>query len=293
VVGVRWAFWRRTSSPRDRDQSLPLPDDIGLPAPERPPPPRPQVDDPADGSGPRPVPSTSSGATPDAAAGWISAGGGTGLPALPAEVPEPHDAGQPLDPGEQELCRWAVVEAVTAVLSGEPQAVDRALEPAGASLARQAFAVCAAGQVLAQRIPALSGVSDPAAVAEHEGDLLRAYAELLSERAQPARARAVPEVPRELLLHVAHVCALGGPVVPDPTAALSDEEPAESAGRSALSGDSASGRDRTPVRGWPVGVLPGRPADQLRALCVLLAQTARDGAPGAQGLAKELRATVC
>lgn len=253
---MRWAFWRRPATGRRDEpepQDRPLPDSVGLPAAARPRAARraPEVADETDERDGRQRPSPFSGAAPDAAAARRAAGGAT---ALPAGVPlEPSEGGPAarLTPPEQRLCRSAVVDAVRAALSDDARALDTALAPAEASAGRQVVATRLASRALAERLPALSGVSGPV-VDEAERDLLRAYAELLAERAEPTRARVAAEVPRELLLHLAQLGA--GRVL----AASPDE---------------------------PVSVLAGPLGPQLRALCVLLAQSARDGAPGPDALA--------
>ena len=256
---MRWAFWRRRRAAPDggSPEPLPLPDDVGLPTrPSPPPAPRRGRDEnaePAPGARPSPF----SGATPDPG-GWVSSG-------LPADGPREPAAPSALDGDAEARCRAAVVDAVGAVLAGDRSALDAALAPADAAPATRAFATCAAGQALAARLPELSGVSGAAMFDEDEDDLRRAYAELLAQRSESTRARVAPDVPRELLLHVAQVCARGGSTADDPA----------------------------PSADWPVSALSGTAAQQLRAVCVLLAQTTRDGGAGPGALPAELRRTTC
>ena len=213
-----------------------------------------------------------SGATPDAAAAWLATGGGT---ALPAEVPLDPDAEHPdatplapLDAAEREGTRRAVVDVVRAALVEDAGSFQTALTLAEGSAASQVFATSTAAAALAARLPALSGVADPVHLDVQDDALLHAYAALLAERAEPVRVRVAPDVPREAVLRLAHLCAGG--------------TPRQQAVRSGKAPPADDGR-------WPGAALGGSVSDHLRAACVLLAQTCRDGAPGPEALADELQ----
>ena len=274
---MRWAFWRRSSA-RGGDASArhdrPLPDGVGLPASA----PRPaaRAEERGDEPGPPGRSSAFSGAAPDAAAAWLAAGGGT---ALPAEVPLEPDEAEPreaLDAAVQSLLRTAVVDAVRAVLDDDARAVDTALAPVDSSADRQAYAASVAGSALAGRLPALSGVAGPVVFDEDEVDLLRAYADLLVERVEPTRARLAPDVPHDQVLQVAHVCAAAA--VGRPAQAAPGDAGRETSAATDSAGDVAA----------RLRALPDPVAASLRAVCLLLAQTCRDGAAGPGALADEL-----
>jgi hypothetical protein len=145
---------------------------------------------------------------------------------------------------------------VRAVLADEPDDV-RAVVGWPLDLAHTRAAAAAAAGVLAARLPALSGVAGPVTFDEVEGDLLHAYADLLTERAEPRRARVAPAVSREQLMVVAHLSA------------------------AAAVGDAAS--EPTLL------VLAGIPAEeQLLAGAVLLAQTCVDGSGQPEDLRREV-----
>lgn len=289
---MRWAFWRRREqedgaagerATEDRPRAdRPLPDDIGLPG--RTPGqgtavPRPEDPDDDAWQRPRTASSAFSGAVPDAVGSsggaarsvedLLGPGAGTPLPAL--------------DASSQQAARDAVVDAVRAVLDGDPTALTTALVPLDADERTARYAAVLACRALAARLPGLSGASGPvtrgeddaalqpddaalqpddaaqqqrddADVQRVDAELQRAYADLLAERADASRVRVAADVPREVVLGIAHLCAAPG---------------------------------RSP--GWPTSALPEPVGPALRAACLLLAQTSRDGAPDPDALAAELQ----
>jgi hypothetical protein len=234
-----------------------LPDSVGLGSSAPPPPAAADADDDPAGAAASGT-AAFSGAAPEDVASWNAAGGGT---AWPVGVPYEGQPAGPLDEQEERACRSSIAEAVRALLAGDPGAAETALALVDASTERQARAVTLAGRVVAARVPALSGVSGEVVFDEDESDLRRAYAELLAERVEQSRARLTPTVTRDHLLHVARVCSAAAPAT--------------------------EGAESDPS--WPAAALPGPPEQDLRALCLLLAQTSRDGAPGPEALVSELQ----
>lgn len=254
---MRWAFWRSRPRPGPSREHA-LPEDVGLPAGASPAPtlPSDERDEPSQ-LAPQPG---FSGASPDAAQ----------APARRTPDTAVADPGH-LDPQALSEAGAQVVAAVRGVLAGDVAAVERALAPLDDMPALARGASTLAAHALARRLPALSGVSGEVVFDEPAEELLHAYAELLSERAEPVRRRVAPSV-REEVSAVAHLAAgaaveevdrLAGPVRPE-------REPAS-----------------------PRLVLPGLPArQQLLVTCVLLAQTCRDGGGDVDALAAELRDLV-
>ena len=187
-----------------------------------------------------------SGATPENAA------------RLPPPRHEPEPAGPPATVDEHLLLSSGpdVAALVQAVLDDEPDDVRAALAPLADAPSARAAAVAAAG-ALAARLPALSGLAGAVTFDEAEGDLLHAYADLLTGRAEARRMSIAPGVTREQLVVVAHLAA------------------------AAAVGDAASEPTLLVLAGIP-------PQEQLLAGCVLLAQTCADGSSGAAHVAPEI-----
>lgn len=242
---MRWAFWRRRArSGQDAQDVRPLPDGTGLPTSPPPAPPAADRDEERDDRAGTAAP-TFSGASP-----------GAGTPAVrplpPAPVGPPPTVDETLMAGSGPV----VTELVRAVLADAADAVRAALTPLDDPIRLRSAAAAAAG-ALAARLPALSGLDGAVTFDEDDGDLLHAYADLLTERAERRRAGVAPGVTREQLMVVAHLAA------------------------AAAVGDAAS--EPTLL------VLAGMPAEQqLLAGCVLLAQTSEDGGGDAAGLAGEI-----
>lgn len=249
---MQWAFWRRErSEPVQPLEAAPLPDDTGLPpggtgrvvraAPD-------DADRGEDDRAPGAAASPSSGARPDPA----------GAPPTLPHAPPPVLPAPAVD--EPEIARHAelVAQLVRAVLAVDAAAVDAALAPLDDPTRARAAAAAAAG-ALAARLPPLSGLEGAVTFDEDEGDLLHAYADLLTARAEQRRTSVAPVVTREQLMVVAHLAA------------------------AAAVGDAASEPSLL--------VLAGIPArEQLLAGCVLLAQTSVDGGGGADDVAREVAA---
>ncbi len=141
---------------------------------------------------------------------------------------------------------------------------DPAVGPVGPA-AVLATALAATG-LLARRMHPLSGAASRLPD-ETEDDLLAAYAGLLVTRAEVRRARSAPRVTRDVLLATSRQAAAAAPRA---------------------------------VRGWRAGPVESLAAlrasgltaeEQLRAACVLLAQTCADGGGDAGRLAVDLRST--
>lgn len=266
-----------------------LPEDIGLPvAPSQAAGAafRDEADEPYALSTPSPF----SGASPDAAR--------TDVRREPtAAVVDP--AG--LDPGSSQQAAAAVAAAVRAVLAGDVTAVDRELLPLGDRTTETRGASSLAAHALAARLPSLSGVSGDVVFDEPADELLHAYADLLSERAESLRRTIAPGL-RDEISAVAHLAA-------DVAAQEAEDDLADSQSVGHVPADHRADADVQPLAEVPLAdaqvnppqvalarssapprlVLPGlAPRQQLLATCVLLAQTCRDGGGDVDALAAEL-----
>jgi hypothetical protein len=261
---VGWAFWRSWAR-SEPAQERPLPEDVGLPAAPSSPAAAGQPDQGSEPSD-RSVTSPFSGASPDAASAHVR---GDTSPTVATDGP------MVLDPATAARDAAVVAAAVRGVLAGDVATVDGALSALQDEPARRAAAALAT-QALAARLPALSGVTGEVVFDEPADELLHAYADLLSERAEPLRRR-VASALRDAISAVAHLAAAA-----------------------AAAQDAGQDRSDAPMPVQPPGgftgvqtglVLAGvAPRHQLLAACVLLAQTCRDGGGDADALAAELTA---
>jgi hypothetical protein len=259
---VGWAFWRSWGRSESAEQR-PLPDNVGLPAapssraggahPD-------QRSEPPDRSATSPF----SGASPDGASAHVCGDTartvGTGPPIV-------------LDPATAARDAAVVAAAVRGVLVGDVATVDAALSALQDEAVRQRAAGALAAQALAARLPALSGVTGEVVFDEPADELLHAYADLLSERAEPLRRRVAPAL-RDEISAVAHLAA-----------AAAEQDAGQDRSNPATPVQPAA--ELTGVRAGLV--LPAlAPRHQLLAACILLAQTCRDGGGDVDTLAAEL-----
>ncbi len=250
---VWWAFWRR----RRRGGSAAGPGSRVAADEGRQPARRPAPRD-RDDTEPVTAAPAFSGATPDA--------GRCPLPHPPgADEGSTTPAPAPVLDRAGRAAGASLVSRLTACLtSGDAPAVRQALvevQQSPPTVVHAAATVATAA--LADRLPALSGVTGPAAVEDEEepGDLLHAYAQLLVSRTEPRRAALAPLTSCATLEQVARAAAV-----------LAAAGPAAAA------------------EGPPPTVPAGPPA--VAAAALLLAQTVRDGGGAVAALDRELARLV-
>ena len=187
-----------------------------------------------------------------------------------AEPAEQHELGD-VDPGALVSSGGRVADLVAAVQRSDAAAMLSAMQDDAS--ARQAAAAVSATAALAARLPALSGVTGPAAFADDDEDpaeLLQAYASVLAARSEAQRLQLAPVVTREQLVDVARTAAAGA------------HRLLEDAGEAPSSSGTAAGD----LAHWRSRDLPA--STQLVAACLLLAQTARDGGGSTADIEREI-----